>query len=109
MKLATLVLLTVGVGASVRGDYTYRRHHVQCQRTRNLCLSFATSHNDNDNDLTDMTEARSNALFFSCYNLLRITYITLQNIEAELLWTYNEESKLLREGHHTGLLSREQR
>ena len=37
------------------------------------------------------------------------TVSSRKNIEAELLWTYNEESKLLREGHHTGLRSREQR
>ena len=38
-----------------------------------------------------------------------VTVSSHKNIVAELLWTYNEESKLLREGHHTGLRSREQR
>ena len=38
-----------------------------------------------------------------------VTVSSHKNIEAELLWTYNEESKLFREGHHTGLRSREQR
>ena len=30
-----------------------------------------------------------------------VTVSSHKNIEAELLWTYDEESKLLREGHHT--------
>jgi len=41
----------------------------------------------------------------------QVTVSSHKKIEAELLWTYsyNEESKLFREGHHTGLRSREQR
>ena len=38
-----------------------------------------------------------------------VTVSSHKNIEAELLRTYNEESKLFRGGHHTGLRSREQR
>ena len=51
-------------------------------------------------------------LWMTMIDMASISSVTVsshKNIEAELLWTYNEESKLLREGHHTGLHSREQR